>query len=139
MELLDKAAILAAEDRQYEDVEVPAWGGTVRVAQLTTFDQLGLERLGESNGVAPEVKERQQTVAFMALALVNADLTPLFTEEEVDALMARHAWAVVKPILEAATRVNNEESPEKKDSGETTGSDSPSASPPDSAEVSATP
>ena len=33
--ILSKDAILAADDLKYEDVEVPEWGGSVRVRSLT--------------------------------------------------------------------------------------------------------
>ena len=35
MTLLSKTAILAAQDLQTEDVEVPEWGGAVRVRSFT--------------------------------------------------------------------------------------------------------
>ena len=35
MTLLSKSAILCANDLQTEDVDVPEWGGTVRVRSFT--------------------------------------------------------------------------------------------------------
>jgi hypothetical protein len=37
--LLDRAAILGADDREYELVDVPQWGGTVRVRALSGTDR----------------------------------------------------------------------------------------------------
>lgn len=44
MAYLDRAAIIAAQDLNYQDVEVPEWGGMVRVCSLsaTQRDQLSL-------------------------------------------------------------------------------------------------
>ncbi|GAA3223276.1 hypothetical protein [Actinocorallia longicatena] len=41
--LLSKDAILAADDRPYQDVEVPEWGGTVRVIGLSGTDRDAFE------------------------------------------------------------------------------------------------
>ena len=67
MTLLSKTAILAAQDLQTEDVEVPEWGGAVRVRSLT-----GRERDAfEASMIRGEGRDRKVDLTNMRARLVG--------------------------------------------------------------------
>lgn len=99
MPLLGRDAILAADDRAYEDVPVPEWGGTVRVA---TVSAAAIERirgkLGKDDGTL--------RASFLSAALVDENGAPLFTADDVEALAGKNN-AVIAKLHDIANRLNN--------------------------------
>ena len=82
MTLLSKTAILCANDLQTEDVDVPEWGGAVRVRSFT-----GRERDAfEASMVRGEGKDRKVDLTNMRARLVGLTVIDeggqrLFTDE----------------------------------------------------------
>lgn len=99
MPLLNRDAILAADDRRFEDVEVPEWGGTVRVG---TVSAISIERmqnkLQSSTGTL--------RAAFVAASCVDENGAPMFSAEDVEVLAAK-SNAVVNRLYEIASRLNS--------------------------------
>ena len=95
MTLLSKSAILCANDLQTEDVDVPEWGGSVRVRSFT-----GRERDAfEASMVRGEGKDRKVDLTNMRARLVGLTVIDeggqrLFTDEEVDLLGAKSGAAL---------------------------------------------
>lgn len=89
MALLTKAQIEAADDRQWEDVEVPAWGGTVRILAMSGTDrnayQAAMVVLG-TNGKPQRVNLEDQLAKLVGKCLVGEDFERLYTDKEVKAL-----------------------------------------------------
>lgn len=87
MALLSKADIVAADDIRHEDVDVPEWGGTVRVRGLTGAQRSAIEgTMMAARG--QEVSMRVDMFArlrqkLLAEAIVGEDNKPLLTEKEV--------------------------------------------------------
>jgi hypothetical protein len=93
LKLLTRDAILAVDDRATEDVEVPEWGGSVRVRALS-----GLERdhyMGSLYTMKPNgqggmeigsVELEGSQARLVALAAVDEDGQRLFSEADVVAL-----------------------------------------------------
>ncbi|WP_426196183.1 hypothetical protein [Massilia sp. DWR3-1-1] len=141
MRLLNKAAILGAEDLKHEDVEVPAWGGTVRVRVMT-----GAERDEFRASVASEegVALGRFSVALLAATLIDESGARLFTLDEIDQLAEKSAASIDKPAG-VAMRLNglggsavedavkNSESGQSGDSG--SGSPLPLAQPSESSKL----
>lgn len=107
MSLLDKAAILAAADLPFEDVEVKAWGGTVRVRTLT-----GLQRAEWELGVAekrkadPDAFRREFQSDFVSWCLVDESGARLFaTGSDVEALAAK-SGGVIEFLYDRANALN---------------------------------
>ena len=105
MKLLNKAAILGAEDLKHEDVEVPQWGGTVRVRMMT-----GAERDAFRTSVAPEegtegIPVGRFSVALLAATLIDEDGARLFTMEDIDQLAEKSAESIDMPAA-VAMRLN---------------------------------
>ena len=106
MTLLSKTAILAAQDLQTEDVEVPEWGGAVRVRSFT-----GRERDAfEASMVRGEGRDRKVDLTTMRARLVGLTVIDetgqrLFTDEEVDLLGAK-SGAALDRVFAVAQKLN---------------------------------
>ncbi len=84
MALLTKAAILAADDRKTVEIDVPEWGGSVRLRPMTAaqrdqYDQrfAAARREGSETGVR---------ALLVAACMVDENDKPMFTEADVLAL-----------------------------------------------------
>ena len=106
MSLLSKTAILAAQDLQTEDVEVPEWGGAVRVRSFT-----GRERDAfEASMVRGEGRDRKVDLTNMRARLVGLTVIDetgqrLFTDEEADLLGAK-SGAALDRVFAVAQKLN---------------------------------
>jgi hypothetical protein len=105
--LLTRDLILAAMDLPTKDVEVPEWGGTVRVRAMT-----GAERdLFETTLVADKGEDRKTKfinlrARFCSLVVVGEDSrTPLFTEKDMEALGKKSARALNR-VFEAGRELS---------------------------------
>ena len=106
MSLLSKTAILAANDLKSEDVEVPEWGGAVRVRSFT-----GRERDAfEASMVRGEGRDRKVDLTNMRARLVGLTVIDetgqrLFNDEEVDLLGAK-SGAALDRVFAIAQKLN---------------------------------
>lgn len=92
MTLLSRDAILQVDDRKYEEVEVPEWGGTVRLRSLTgaefdTYQQSCITQRGEKR----TVNMRNARAKLIVLCAVDADGNRLFGEQDLAALGRKNA------------------------------------------------
>lgn len=127
MGLIGKDDILAAQDIKTEDVDVPEWGGAVRVRVLSAADLLGFwEACRDEKGEL--VRSRVQP-ALLVRAVVGEDGAPIFSEENIGALMAKSATAIGR-IFSCARRLNGigQEDEATKNSAAAPSGDSRSAS-----------
>jgi hypothetical protein len=107
---LTRDAILEAEDRTTEDVEVPEWGGTVKVRSLSGLERDQFEASVASirwNGTTPTVESNRTNVRarLVSLAAVGEDGRPLFTERDLLVLGSKNAAALSR-VYEVATRLS---------------------------------
>jgi len=99
--LLDKAAIVDADDLPHEDVEVPEWGGTVRVRTMT-----GLERdRFEAEMLAAEGAGANVRARLVGRCMIDAGGKALFDDQTLDALGAKSARALDR-VFTVAQRLN---------------------------------
>ena len=103
MTVLNRDAILAADDYQREYVDMPEWGGGVYVRALTA--KAGLEMATQ----AEKVDEKYQAVARVGILLtrtvIDENGEPIFTDEDISALMEKSRPAIDR-LTAAAMRVN---------------------------------
>ena len=102
MALLTKDQILAADDLKYEDVEVPEWGGTVRVKMMT-----GSMR-DKYEGTLYEIREKIQTVdnlrsRFLSFCLVGEDDKLMFAQADILELGKKSSAALDRVFSVAST------------------------------------
>jgi hypothetical protein len=103
--LLTLDAILAADKLKSEDVEVPEWGGTVRVRAMT-----GAERDAIGAALADKTKSADfgplYAAHVTATCVVGEDGAPLFGIDRVDELRARSSVALDR-VYQVAMRLNS--------------------------------
>ncbi len=97
MALLSKEQITAADDRQWEDVDVPEWGGTVRLLGMSGTErnayQSSLVVIGP-NGSVQRMNMADQLAKLVGKCLVGEDFQRLFTDKEIKALGAKAGTSV---------------------------------------------
>ena len=104
--LLSADQILAADDRKYEDVPVPEWGGTVRLRSLS-----GAERDEFENGLQQQVGNKQVVNArnarakLIALCAVDEQGQLLFSKAQVIKLGSKSSLALQR-LYDVACRMN---------------------------------
>lgn len=107
MELLSRAAILAAQDLPHVDVAVPEWGGPVRVRSMTAGERDEWEGWLVANAGPDRARNlaniRARLVALTAIDGAGARLFP--APEDVELLGAKAAAAVDR-LFSAASRLN---------------------------------
>ncbi|HEY9145265.1 MAG TPA: hypothetical protein VIN36_01135 [Thiobacillus sp.] len=102
MGLLNKAAILGADDLKHEDVEVKQWGGTVRIRVMT-----GAERDKFRASIAQEggVPVGKFAAALVAATCIDEAGALLFTLDDIEALQKKSAASIDVPAS-VAMRLN---------------------------------
>jgi len=103
--LLDKDAILSANDRATREVEVPEWGGTVIVQAMTGKQRDEFEAAVQRRSKGDAVDIRGLKVLLVILTTVNQENEPLFTLDDADALAAK-SGAAIDRIFRAASELN---------------------------------
>lgn len=95
MSYLSRDAILNIEDLDYEDVEVPEWGGTVRVRGLTGSERDSYEAsVMQRRGKRYELVMADARAKLVALVVVNEEGARLFSDRDVKALGRKSAAAL---------------------------------------------
>lgn len=102
MKLLNKKAILAADDLKHEDVDVPQWGGTVRVRMMTGAER---DEFRTSIASGDGIPVGRFSVALLAATLIDEKGARLFTMEDIDQLAEKSAESIDKPAA-VAMRLN---------------------------------
>lgn len=131
---LNKADILAAEDRPTEKVPVKEWGGAVTIRTLSGTEReewqlsqvkMTVDKAGDLSRV-PNIKGAQ--VRLVQMSIVDpATLEPLFSKTEVDALGDKSPVALDR-VFKAAIALNGLDEGAVEEAGkdsETTPSDEP--------------
>lgn len=93
--LLTKAAIIAAQDIQTIDVDVPEWGGTVRLKGMTGAERDAFEEsMTKMEGDKRVPNLVNMRAKLVACSLVDDAGAPVFTLEEVSLLASKSAAAL---------------------------------------------
>lgn len=102
--LLSRDHILSAPDLTTEDVEVPEWGGSVRVSAMSgsARDAFGESLVRDANGNIDPSNYRSK---LLSKCLVDADGNLLFTDADIVALGKKNAFAILR-LFEVAERLN---------------------------------
>lgn len=108
MALLSKDAIIGADDRKWEDVPVPEWGGEVRIMGMSGTErnayQSSLVVVG-SNGSVQRVNLADQMAKLLSKCLVDESFERLFSDKDIKALGAKNG-AVMERLSEVAQRLS---------------------------------
>ena len=92
MAILSRDAILGAEDRTFDEVPCPEWGGSVRIRSITGRQRDSYEEsLVQQRGRDRKMNLRNARAKLIVLCAVDDNNAPLFTEDDVNALSAKNA------------------------------------------------
>ena len=104
--LLSRDLILGANDLQFEEIEVPEWGGRVRVRSMTAADRDVYEQsLLSARGPDEQINMRNARARLLAICLVDADGRRIFDEGDIERLGEKSAAAVSR-VFDVAARLN---------------------------------
>lgn len=103
---LSKAQIIAAQDRRYTEVDVPEWGGKVRLASLDADSSLKAERM-----IGKDTKDNPLS-ALLSYAIVDENGDRIFDEKSMEALGKKNPTVLVR-LVEAMKALNKTEEKEK--------------------------
>lgn len=106
MTLLGKDAILAAKDLNHSDMEVPEWGGTVRLITLTgtqrdAFEDKSMIQKGDSR----KINLVNFRARLLSLCIVGEDGQRVFSDVEVNLLGQKNA-KVLERLFDKAREMN---------------------------------
>jgi hypothetical protein len=99
MALLTRDQILSAEDRRSVEVDVPEWGGRVRLAEMTAKQRDSYETAVVKAREADEPLNLR--AAYVCRCLVDEDDQPLFALSDLEDLSAKAGGVLDRLFLEA--------------------------------------
>jgi hypothetical protein len=141
--LLTRDAILNAEDRQTEIVEVPEWGGSVKVRSLEGFErdryEASLTRMGRDAKGRLEVEGLNSDnvrARLCAMTIVDDAGANLFSENDV-LILGHKSAAALDRVFSVASRLSHLTDQDVESLMESLGKDQSAASGTDSPETSA--
>ena len=110
LKLLNADEILGKDDSQYEDVDVPEWGGTVRVRSLTAderdaFDESITKLSGNGKGQTREIIMKGIRAKLVSRSLIDDKGDRLFTDAQVETLGKKNA-TVLDRLFAIAQRLS---------------------------------
>ena len=98
---LTREQILGADDRKNETVDVPEWGGAVKVRSMS-----GAEAEKYTEIVSEEGRSGVANLALLvSMCVVDEDNKPLFSDEDIKAL-AEKDINVLNAVATACMKVN---------------------------------
>lgn len=98
--ILGRSEILDVSDLNYEIVDVPEWGGAVRLKTMTGKQRHAFQ------AIVGKLKNPEEIVEYLvATSVVNGDGEPIFEFSDVQALGAKSAKALNR-VFRAAARLN---------------------------------
>lgn len=104
--MLTRDAIFAAQDRAFEDVDVPEWGGMVRIAIITGTDRDAYEAsMYEMKGKEIKLNRDDMRAKLLARAIVDENLKRIFTDADIREL-GKKSSKVIERLFTVAQRLN---------------------------------
>ena len=104
--LLGRDQILSAEDLEYEIVDVPEWGGKVRVRALTGSERDQFEAsLVKEAGKIRKIDTANIRAKLVSLSIVDGEGNRLFGESDI-ALLGQKSAAALDRVFESAQKLS---------------------------------
>jgi hypothetical protein len=115
MGLLNKDQILAADDLPYEDVEIPEWGGTVRIRTMTGAErdawEAGITVVKGGKSIVDPTNFRAKLVV---ITVVDDEGNRIFSDGDAPAL-GRKNGAALDRAYSVSRRLNGITSEDEKE------------------------
>lgn len=114
---LSKDQILGASDATYAEVDVPEWGGKVRIGSITAAEkskyQTGLFKFDkDGNRTINEKNLETLSTRLIAACVVDGEGERVFDEKDVAAIGKKNA-AVIERVFKVCQEHNGMEPPKK--------------------------
>lgn len=107
MALLSADDILAVDDRRYEIVPVPEWGGEVKLRSLTGKERDAFEAsLSEQRGTKVKRNVENFRARLVALCAVNEENKLLFTNKQQVVLLGNKSVAALQRVFDKCNEMN---------------------------------
>lgn len=106
MSFLTKEQIIAAQDRQFREVDVPEWGGKIRLASFDADQALHHSELLRKRSEGKEVPN--PISAMLAASIVDEKGNRLFTEKDM-AELGKKSPTVLSRLVDAVRELNAKE------------------------------
>ncbi len=104
--MLTREQILAAEDLKFEEVNVPEWGGKVRIKCMTGAERDAFEAdIYDVTGKDVQINRNNFRAKLLARTIVDEKGKRLFSDGDIKALGEKSAKAL-DIVFEAAQRLN---------------------------------
>lgn len=104
--LLNRDQILSADDLTYKDVEVPEWGGVVRVRVMTGAERGDFEQsIITGRGKNRDINFKNLRGKLVARCLIDEDGERLFSDADIQALEEKSAAALSR-VFDVCQRIN---------------------------------
>ncbi len=103
MSLLNRDQILGAADRRHVEVDVPEWGGRVRLIEMTAAQRDAYHSQMYKAKEAGEVMHVR--AAYLCRCIVDEKNQPMFAASDIEDLGAK-SHQVLDRIFDAATKLN---------------------------------
>ena len=109
------ASILNAEDLKYDTVDVPAWGGTVRVREPTGAEREKYDQAiasykprgkGKKRDLHVEVNAHLMRVRLVWLTVVGKDGERLFETDASRDELAKHSARIIESIWDVSAKLS---------------------------------
>ena len=105
MALLTREAILDADDRDYDEVDCPEWGGSVRLRSITGAQRDAYEQsIIAGNGADRKVNLRHARAKLIVLCAIDETGRPLFSSDDLSALGRKNA-APIDRLFDACRKL----------------------------------
>jgi hypothetical protein len=100
--MLSRDQILDADDKRYMEVDVPEWGGKLRVKTMTSAERQRFQAKiqAQSKGVPDDLMEQ-----IVVACVVDENGDNLFTPEDIDLLSSKSSIPV-STVFSAAAELN---------------------------------
>lgn len=106
MTLLTKDQILGSDDRETKEIDVPEWGGSVKIAAMSACERDAFEAsMIDSKGKGSAQRLRNFRSRFVASCIVDDSGNRLFSDKDIVALGKKSASPISR-LFEACRELN---------------------------------
>lgn len=110
--ILSKKDILNINDREYVDMEVPEWGGSLRIYVMSLRERMSLEGVVGTKGKGPKSKvddivvQQEKIMFLLRICLKDSTGKDMFDKDDISTLLDKDSKVVYR-IFEKCIEVNN--------------------------------
>ena len=105
MAVLSRDQIFSKPDIETDEVDVPEWGGTVRIRSITAAQQKEIAKIQNNTARSETDRYARGRLQMVVFGCVDKEGSPLFTEDDFAALEERNP-GVLNRLSDAIGRIS---------------------------------